>query len=284
MRLGYVTPNSWGLDHPRQVVELAALAESLGAASLWVSHHVVHRGFIAERLGTKPYHDPLVMLTAFAGATNTARLGTSVLVLPYLHPMPTAKVLATIDHVSNGRLDLGVGVGNLRAEHDAIGQTPFEQRGAYANEFLEVLQRLWSEKPSSFSGRFFSFEDLDAHPGPFHGSGIPIFVGGHGCAAVQRAARFGAGWQGLGIEPELVPAELDAVSAAFEAAGRSFNELPFQVRLHIPIEDMDIDAWKRRFDAYEAVGVTDLLLAPQSGDFDMHRRWLDALVPTLSGR
>ncbi|HSS11624.1 MAG TPA: TIGR03619 family F420-dependent LLM class oxidoreductase [Acidimicrobiales bacterium] len=284
MRLGYVTPNSWGLDHPGQVVELAALAESLGAASLWVSHHVVHRGFIAERLGTKPYHDPLVMLSAFAGATNTARLGTSVLVLPYLHPMPTAKALATIDHVSNGRLDFGVGVGNLRAEHDAIGQTPFEQRGAYANEFLEVLQRLWSETPSSFSGRFFSFEDLDAHPGPFQSSGIPIFVGGHGRAAIQRAARFGAGWQGLGIEPELVTAELDAVSAAFAAAGRSFNELPFQVRLHIPIEDMDVDSWKRRFDAYEAVGVTDLLLAPQSGDFEMHRRWLDALVPTLSGR
>jgi probable F420-dependent oxidoreductase len=284
MRLGYVTPNSWGLDHPGQVVDLAVMAESLGAASLWVSHHVLHRGFVAERLGTKPYHDPLVMLTAFASATSAARLGTSVLVLPYLHPMPTAKALATIDHLSDGRLDLGVGVGGLRAEHDAIGQTPFEQRGLYADEFLEVLRLLWSEKPASFSGRFFAFDDLEAHPGPFRHGGIPIFVGGHGDAAMARAARFGAGWQGLGIEPEQVPAELNAVARAFERAGRSFDGSSFQLRLHIPIEDMDIDGWRHRFDAYETAGVTDLLLAPQSGDLDLHRRWLHTLVPTLSER
>ncbi|MFI5047880.1 MAG: LLM class flavin-dependent oxidoreductase, partial [Acidimicrobiia bacterium] len=100
MRFGYVTPNSWGLDTPQQVIDLAVQADGLGADSLWVSHHVLHQGFVADRLGSRPYYDPLVMLAAFATATSTARLGTSVLLAPYLHPMPTAKTFATIDQLS----------------------------------------------------------------------------------------------------------------------------------------------------------------------------------------
>src|SRR5262249_12935733 len=116
MRIGYVTPNSWGLESPDAVVRLAVEAEERGAHSLWVSHHVLHVGFVGERLqGGRPYHDPLVMLTLFSAATSTARLGTSVLVLPYLHPVPLAKALATIDHASHGRLDVGIGVGGLQA-------------------------------------------------------------------------------------------------------------------------------------------------------------------------
>lgn len=282
MRFGYVTPNSWGLDDPRQVVQLAVQAESLGADSLWVSHHVLHRGFVGERLGTKPYHDPLVMLAVFATTTTTARLGTSVLVLPYLHPMPTAKTLATIDHLCDGRLDVGVGVGGLRVEHDPIGQVPFEQRGLYGDEFLEVMQLLWGEKPASFHGTFFSFDSVEAHPGPARPGGLPVLVGGHGDAACRRAARFGSGWHGLGLEPDQVGPARERVAKAFEAAGRSFDDRPFQLRLHIPIEDMDVDGWRTRFKAYEAAGVTEMVLAPQSGDFDLHRRWLDTLVPPLS--
>ncbi len=283
LRFGYVTPNSWGLDTPGQVVDLAVQAEALGADSLWVSHHVLHRGFVAERLvGQRPYHDPLVMLAAFASATTVARLGTSVLVLPYLHPMPTAKLLATLDHLSRGRLDVGVGVGTLRVEHDVIAQVSFERRGRYSDEFLDVMQLLWTPGPSSFSGEFFSFEHVEAYPGPFDHSGIPVYVGGHSDAAFTRAARFGSGWHGVGLEPNEMPEVVAALRRAFERAGRSFDGRPVQLRLHIPVDDLDIDAWRRRFDAYEDAGVTELALAPQSGDADAHRRWLDALVPPLS--
>jgi probable F420-dependent oxidoreductase len=282
MRLGYVTPNSWGLDTPQLVIDLAVRAEELGAHSLWVSHHVLHRGFVGERLQGAPYHDPLVMLTAFACATSRARLGTSVLVVPYLHPMPTAKTLATIDHLSGGRVDVGVGVGSLRVEHDDVAQVPFEERGQYGNEFLEVMRLLWSEEAASFSGRYFSFENLEAHPGPFREGGLPLLVGGGGSAARNRAARFGDGWHGIALEPEEVPAHLDAVREAFDTAGRSFDGLPFQLRLHIPVEDVNVEAWKSRFARYAAAGVTDLVLAPQSGDLDLHKRWLDTLVPALT--
>ncbi|HET6873697.1 MAG TPA: TIGR03619 family F420-dependent LLM class oxidoreductase, partial [Acidimicrobiales bacterium] len=265
------------MSRPQEVVDLAVQAESAGAASLWVSHHVLHRGFVSERLGTRPYYDPLIMLAALAGATARARIGTSVLVLPYLHPMPTAKMAATIDHLSAGRLDLGVGVGGLREEHDAIAQVPFGERGAYSDEFLEVLVLLWAGRTASFSGRYFDFDEVEAHPGPFSATGIPILVGGHGAAARRRAGRFGSGWHAIGLEPEQVPAERRAVSAAFEAAGRSLDGA-FQVRLHIPIDDLDLDGWRRRVDAYEGAGVTDLLLAPQSGDPDQHRHWLDRVL------
>jgi len=283
LRFGYVTPNSWGLDTPQQVVDLAVQAEALGADSLWVSHHVLHRGFVAERLvGQRPYHDPLVMLTAFASATTTARLGTSVLVIPYLHPMPTAKTLATIDHLCHGRLDVGVGIGALEVEHDVIAQVPYERRGAYGDEFIEVMQLLWTAGPSSFSGEFFSFDGLEAYPGPFADSGIPLYVGGASARAIQRTARFASGWHGVGIEPEEIRVIVEALQREFERAGRASDGVPIQLRLHIPVEDLDVDAWHRRFDAYERVGVTELALAPQSGDADLHRRWLDALVPALS--
>src|SRR5215510_2439499 len=131
MRFGYVTPNSWGFDTPQQVIDLAVQAEDLGVDSLWVSHHVLHRGFVADRLeNRRPYHDPLVMLAAFATATSRARLGTSVLVVPYLHPMPTAKTLATVDHLSDGRVDVGVGSG--RCASSTIRSTRCPSSGAAA--------------------------------------------------------------------------------------------------------------------------------------------------------
>ncbi|HUZ09830.1 MAG TPA: TIGR03619 family F420-dependent LLM class oxidoreductase [Acidimicrobiales bacterium] len=281
MRFGYVVPNSWGLDDPREVIGLAVRGEELGVDSLWVSHHVLHAGFVAERLGRRPYHDPLVMLAALATATSRARLGTSVMVLPYLHPMPTAKAVATIDHLSGGRLDLGVGVGGLREEHDAIGQVPFEQRGRYADEFLQVLELLWSPGPSSFTGSFFSFEGVEAYPGPVRAGGLPVFVGGHGRPAAVRAARFGTGWQGVGVEPDPVRAQRSQLAEALAARGRSLDGFGVQVRLHVPVEDVDVDAWRDRFAAYGEAGVDELLLAPQSGDLGLHRQWLDTLVPAL---
>jgi probable F420-dependent oxidoreductase len=282
MRVGYVTPNSWGLDSPRQVIDLAVFAEERGAASLWVSHHVLHVGFVGERLqGRRPYYDPLAMLAAFATATSTARVGTSVLVVPYLHPIPLAKTLATIDHLSQGRLDVGVGVGGLRPEHDAVGAVAFERRGRYADEALAVVQELWAPGPSSFHGEFFGFEAVEAYPGAYRDD-IPLYVGGHGAAAARRAVRFGTGWQGVGVEAAQLREVRSTLDAAFDAAGRAAEGFPLQVRLHVAVEDVDVDGWRRRADAYAAAGLADLLLAPQSGDADAHRRWLDAVLPAFA--
>ena len=111
---------------------------------------------------------------------------------------------------------------------------------------------------------------------------MPLLVGGSGEAAWDRTARFGDGWHGIGLKPDQVPAHFDGLRKAFEAQGRSFDGLPFQLRLHIPVEDVDVEAWKSRFDRYAAAGVTELVLAPQSGDLELQRRWLDTLVPALT--
>jgi probable F420-dependent oxidoreductase len=275
VRVGYVLPNSWGIEQLADVTALAVDAEARGADSLWVSHHVLHVGFVRERLGTLPYHDPLVTLAVVATATTRARLGVSVLVIPYLHPMPTAKTLATIDRASGGRLVLGVGVGGLRVEHDAIGQVPFEQRGRYADEFLDVLHRLWSGEPSSYAGEFFTFEDVQQFPLPVRPGGLPIFVGGSSDAAFRRAVRHGDGFHAIGLDPDdcaRLRSRLDAAREGFE----------LQVRLHVTIDDRDPTEWQRRIDEYAAAGVDEVLLAPQSTDLDEHRRWIGDVVPGVT--
>ncbi len=281
MRIGYVLPNSWGLPDPRDDLDLARRAEQLGADSLWVSHHVIHTGFVAERLGTGNYYDPLVALAAAALTTTRVRLGTSVLVLGYLNPFVTAKQLATIDWLSHGRVDAGVGVGGLRPEFDATNVVSWEQRGAYGDEFIDVLKLLWTPGPSSFRGEFFSFDDVEAYPGPYQPDGLPILIGGNGVRATHRLVARGDGWHGLGMEPDAVAAHRQKLAGEFEKHGRSFEGFPLQVRLHIDATDLDAAAWRQRAAAYAAAGLTDLVLAPQTRDLELQRRWLETLLPVL---
>jgi probable F420-dependent oxidoreductase len=288
VRVGYVLPNSWGIEQLADVTALAVEAEASGADSLWVSHHVLHVGFVRERLGTLPYHDPLVTLTVVAAATTRARLGVSVLVIPYLHPMPTAKTLATIDCASGGRLVLGVGVGGLRVEHDAIGQVPFARRGRYADEFLDVLHVLWSGTPSSYAGEFFAFEDVQQFPLPVRPGGLPIFVGGGSDAAVRRAVRHGEGFHAIGLDPDdcarlraRLDAALDRLGPA-DRAHRTHDGFELQVRLHVAADDRDPTGWKRRIDEYAGAGVDEVLLAPQSTDLAEHRRWIGDVLPGVT--
>lgn len=113
MKYGFVLPNNWGLMNPAKIIELAVAAEDNGLDSVWVNHHIINVGYIADRLDDRPYHDALTILTWAAAKTERVKLGTSVLVMPYLHPMVLAKALATLDQLSNGRVIAGLGVGSL---------------------------------------------------------------------------------------------------------------------------------------------------------------------------
>ncbi len=283
MRLGYVLPNSWGISDPRVVVDLAVQAEALGASSVWASHHVLHAGFIAERLGREAYYDPMTTLAAVAVATEQVGLGTSVLVLPYLEPLATAKALATIDHLSGGRMQVGVGVGGLREEHDNAGRVPWTSRGKYADECIDVMRSLWQPGPTTFEGEFVRVRDAEAYPGPVRPGGLPILVGGRGPLAMRRAARRGDGWHGVRRRPEEAAADRSALAQVLAEAGRRIEGFPFQLRLHVPVEARDVGAWRERVNRYADAGVSELVLAPESGDVDEHRRWLDTLVPALAG-
>ena len=192
MKLGFVLPNNWGLEDPGAVVEFGVQAEALGLDSVWVNHHVINVGYIADRLGDRPYHDALTILSWVGAATERVRLGTSVLVLPYLHPMVLAKALATMDQLSGGRIIAGLGVGSLPEENEILG-VDYQDRGARSDEFIQVMRELWSPGPASFSGEHYNLDEAVASPKPAQDD-LEVWIGGSGAPARRRAARFGHGW------------------------------------------------------------------------------------------
>ncbi|MDG1198245.1 MAG: TIGR03619 family F420-dependent LLM class oxidoreductase [Actinomycetota bacterium] len=195
MKFGFVLPNNWGISDPNDVISLASEAEELGIDSIWVNHHIINIGYIAERLNERPYYDALTILNFVAARTEKISLGTSVLVLPYLHPMALAKSLATLDALSPKRVIAGLGVGGLPEENAALG-TIYDGRGPWSDEFIEVMQILWSEGAANYQGQHFTMNDLIVGPKPTEQS-IKIWIGGGGQLARERAAKFGNGWHPL---------------------------------------------------------------------------------------
>lgn len=184
---------------------LAKHADALGFAYLGLSDHVI----IARSIDSKyPYSkngdwpgidtgdclDQLTCLTYAAAVTEKIRLLTSVMVLPHRPAILTAKILATADFLSNGRVVAGVGVGWMREELALLSAPPFERRGAASNEYIEAFRALWTEKDPRYEGEFVSFDNVSFEPKPVQDGGPPIWIGGEGMAARRRTARLGNGW------------------------------------------------------------------------------------------
>ena len=188
---------------PAQAIELVQAGEEAGFESAWtVEHTVVPAGYKSTypyspngRMGPRddiPIPDPLIWLSFVAAATSRIRLATGILILPQHNPVLAAKQVATLDHLSRGRMLLGIGVGWLREEFDTIGAT-FADRGARTDEYVAVMRALWSMEMPSFHGRFFDFDKAYCLPQPPNGS-VPIIVGGHSKAAARRAGRLADGF------------------------------------------------------------------------------------------
>jgi probable F420-dependent oxidoreductase len=218
---------------------VAQAADELGYDSVWVSDHVVIPAHIASSYPyspdgdfglapTHPYLEPLVTLGFLAAATRRARLGIHVLVLPYRHAVLAAKMLATLDYLSNGRLDLGIGVGWMREEFEALGQPHYDRRGALTDEQVAVYKRLWTEDTPSFAGEFYRFEPIGAFPHPVQRPHPPIWVGGHTRPAIRRAGRLGDGWLPIGARPpaDLPPPEIAAGLELLRAEARRHGRDP----------------------------------------------------------
>jgi probable F420-dependent oxidoreductase len=198
------------------VADHAAALERAGFDSLWVSDHVVlprtissPYPFAPDGRATfptdTPFVDAMIALALAAGVTSRVRLGTAVLVLPQRNPVLVAKQAASIDVVSGGRFELGIGAGWLAEEFDAL-DAPFERRGARMDEWIALLRACWTGAPPAFAGEFYSLaEDLLCLPAPVHE--IPLLVGGHSRPALRRAREAG-GWLAQQEADELDPAEL----------------------------------------------------------------------------
>jgi probable F420-dependent oxidoreductase len=240
MRIGASLPNV-ALDHGKQtLLAVAQSAERLGLDSVWAAHHVL---MPYERTSEYPYKrsgtemamtpgmqwlDPIVTLSAVAGATDRVGLGTSVFVLPYRDPVTLAAELAALDVLSDGRLTLGVGVGWMREEFDAIGVPPGE-RSARADEHIQVLKTLWTDDPATFHGRFTNFDGIVLATRPRREGGPPIWIGGNSDAALRRALRYGDGWHGFEVFPE----DLPDVTARLERLGDEVGRDPGELELSV---------------------------------------------------
>ena len=240
MRYGFYLPTRGQTATPEALQALVERAEALGFDSVVIADHLVfpvdiHSKYPYTVGGVFPGHgdalDQLTLMAYIAAKTTSLRLITSVMILPHRNPVVTAKVLATIDVLSRGRVTVGVGVGWLREEFEALGAPDFAQRGAVSNEYLEIFKTLWTQDPATFEGQFYRFKALHCLPHPVQKPHPPIWIGGHSRAALRRVARYGDGWHPVGANPA-VPlrphefrASLDELKRLTEAEGRDFNTL-----------------------------------------------------------
>lgn len=217
MRHGIHLPQFGRAASPAAVPAAARQAEELGYDDVWVSDHQV---VPADQAYPPPWlYDPLMTLATAAAATTRVGLGTSVLVAPqYPSPLALANALASLDHLSGGRLTVGVGVGWSAAEYAALGAA-FTDRGQRLDEIIDLWRTAWRDDPATHRGRFYPFEDVRLLPKPAHP--VPVWVGGTSPAALRRAARRGDGYHGIRATPAEM-AERVAVLRA-EGAGADFT-------------------------------------------------------------
>jgi probable F420-dependent oxidoreductase len=232
MQIGISLLNNWGIEDVQSIVQLATRAEALGFASVWVHDHVFNAGHVFRRIGHKPYYEPLTLLSYVAARTERVGLGTSVLVLPYHNPIRLAKTAATLDVLSGGRLILGVGVGAVAPESEAMG-SPHAERGAITDEAIAIMKELWTKDDPSFAGKYHRFSGMPFSPKPVQQPHIPVVIGGNSRAAIRRAVRLGNGWHPLALSPEALRQGIHDLQVQAQAAGRDMAEIP--VSLSIPL-------------------------------------------------
>jgi len=214
-------------------------AEARDIGTIWVGEHVVLFGDYESRY---PYAEdgripappgsgllePMITLTYLAARTTSVRLGTAMLLLPQRNPVYVAKEVSTLDWLSGGRVDLGIGVGWLKEEFDALN-VAWERRGHRTDEYLEVLRTLWTDDTSSYRGELYDLPPCEMYPKPIQQPHPPLHVGGETQPALRRAARYSQGWHTFNRSPEQLAAGLAELDEHLEAAGRHRSDLRITV-------------------------------------------------------
>jgi probable F420-dependent oxidoreductase len=230
MKFGISGANLGPFTDPDRAAAFARAADEVGFESIWTAEHVVFPATMRSRYpysadGNIPGNqldvdlpDPLIWLSYVAAATTRLKLATGVLILPQRNPVVLAKELSTLDHLSKGRMLLGIGVGWLAEEFDAIG-IPFRDRGRRADEYIEALRALWSQERATFHGEFTRFDECILRPQPAR-KFIPIHVGGDSVVAARRAGRLGDGYLPAGGDLESLRSLLSIARSAAQDAGR----------------------------------------------------------------
>ena len=292
-----------GWATPENQVRVAQRAEALGYHSVWVFQRLLYA--LQPKCDYPPMpgqpwpkafervFDPIVSLAYVAGATKRVRLGTSVLIMPYYTPILLAKQLATLDIVSGGRLDVGLGIGWSEDEYDAVG-VPFEKRGRRADEFLRCLKAIWTDEVVEFAGEFYRVPRSKIEPKPVQKPHPPITIGGYSPVVITRAVTLGDGFNGGNVPLDRVTPIVDELRKAAVAAKRDPAGLHIVSRgsFHVYAEPQGpnrrplwgtLDEIREDIRRYEAAGLTELFLEanfqPGGPDLDRVLGHLEALAP-----
>ena len=265
MKIGLFTVGTGKMLGGALLKAVAINAERLGVATLWVPEHVV----LIDKYASKypytqdgrlpaptnaPIFDPFIALATMAAVTTKIRLATGICLVPEHNPVVLAKVIATLDFLSAGRTVLGVGIGWLEEEFEAIG-VPWERRAHRVREYIEAMRALWAGDVVSYSGEFVNFHGVQSYPKPVNNKRVPVWFGGHADVTLKRTARWGDGWMMLshqmGPEAETAFATLRRY---VEDAGRDPSTIGLEVWVSTgaggPAD------WRKEFEYWKSVGVT----------------------------
>ena len=290
MQFGFYLPNSGEGAQPDALASIARRGDELGFYCMVAPDHIL---MPREVNSTYPYSvtgnilaggnsgagewpEQITTLAFLAGVTRNIRLVTSVMIVPYRNPLLTAKMLATLDVLSKGRLVVGAGVGWMEEEFELLESPPFAERGAVTDEYLRAFVELWTKDDPSFEGKYVNFSGITFLPKPVQNPHPPIWIGGQSRAALRRAGRIGNAWHPVGaipaapLEPEELAENLVTMRRYAERAGRDPSSI--EVSMKAPLYDASSDAGgpRRRFSGppeavlqdihvYGEVGVTHLI-------------------------
>lgn len=271
MKVGLLVPNlgplATGPGSVDVVTTIAMKAEELGYDALWVADHVIMPMHIESRY---PYNDtgefpanpadgflePLSLLGYLAGATKRVRLGTWVLVLPHRNPIVTAKMFATLDVLSRGRMMLGAGIGWMEEEISLLG-APFKKRGRLSDEYLQAMRELWTNPDPQFDGEFCKFSDIKCEPKPVQNP-LPVWIGGHSARAMRRVVEHGDGWVAVAKSYDGFKEGVEMIRVAADKAGRDMSSIKILIA---PAYTTSVDTFIEETKRYQDLGY-DSFLAP----------------------
>ena len=245
MKYGYTLPGRGPLMDPETLGVIARKGEELGYDAVYAGDHILVPKNIAS---IYPYSEGgeypggpsgesmelLTLLAFLAGQTSKIRLVASVIIVPYRSPLLAAKALATLDVLSQGRLVIGIGVGWMREEFEALDLPPFEERGAVTDEYIRAFKELWTSDSPHFEGKYVNFDDINFLPKPVQKPHPPIWVGGESRPALRRTAELADGWYPLGSNPTFpmgTPEQLSAGLERLAAYARRFGRDPAEIEV-----------------------------------------------------
>lgn len=287
MRVGLFLPTVSPIATPEYLAAFVDAAEEGGFASVWVGEHVV---FLDEYSSKYPYSDDgrvglppenglldqFATLAFLAAESERIRLGTGICLVPQRNPVYTAKEVSTVDWLSGGRVDFGIGIGWLREEFDVL-QVPFEERAARTNDYVAVIRSLWRDEVSQYDGEYYTLPPCRMYPKPIQEGGPPVYVGGETDAALRRVAKLGDGWHGFNHLPDSAAALVKRLEAMLVDEGRSLDDVDVTVSSYLqPVEPSHLPG-------YRDAGVGQLVLPAFAGDAKGIREMIGTLGDTFVG-